>query len=131
MGTTATIIAKKGDSYHAIYNHWDGYPDGLLKTLQENYQDENKTQKLVALGDVSSVAEEVDIPAGCIHTFEEPQRNITVAYGRDRGESGTSAREYKSLEQVLSEEDTQYHYLLNGEVWENVSKKRSFGTLMF
>jgi hypothetical protein len=123
MGTSATIIAKKGDSYHAIYNNYDGYPEYLLKMLQENYQDDNKVQKLVALGDVSYVSEEVDIPEGCDHSYNNPQKSITVAYGRDRGESGTSCRVYKSLDEAMSDEDTQYHYFWDGNGWQDVSRE--------
>lgn len=116
MGTPATIIAKKGDKYRAIYNNFDGYPSYLLKMLQEHYQDEDKVQRLVDLGDVSSVRKEVDIPAGSNHTFTTPDPDITIAYGRDRGEQRTEYRTYSSLDETLAHEHlTQYTYLWDGE----------------
>lgn len=116
MGTPATIIAKQGDKYRAIYNNFDGYPRYLLKTLQEHYQDEDKVQRLIDLGDVSCVRSEVDIPAGVNHSYESPAPDITIAYGRDRGERRTEYRTYSSLEETLSKEAlTQYTYLWDGK----------------
>lgn len=115
MGTHATIIAKQEDTYRAIYNHYDGYPEYLLKMLQEHYQDEDKVQRLIGLGDVSCVRREVDIPDGGSHTFSNPHTDITVAYGRDRGEKGTEYRTYSSLDKCLEKENQEFHYLWDGE----------------
>jgi hypothetical protein len=72
-----------------IYSHWDGYPDGVGKTLMEHYTDIEKIRKLINLGDVSSLREKIDIPDGVEHSFDTPKTDITIFYGRDRGESGT------------------------------------------
>ena len=122
MSTNATIIAKQGDTYRAIYNHWDGYPEYLLEMLKENYRDEDKVQRLIDLGDVASVRAGVDIPAGVSHTFNDPHPDITIAYDRDRGETGTQYRTYSSLEECYDGEPAQdytYLYTHNGE-WKQV-----------
>lgn len=123
MGTSATIIAKKGDKYRAIYNNYDGYPDYLLDILSKHYNDDSKVQRLIDLGDVSCVSVEVDIPEGNSHSFDSPDRNITVAYGRDRGESGTSFRVYDTLDDAIYDEQDRYMYLWNGIEWENIAKE--------
>lgn len=114
MATRSNIaILKPADSkgkhvVEFIYCHWDGYPDGVGKTLQEYYQDTEKVEKLIKLGDISFLEKEVDIPEGVIHSFEAPAPGITVAYGRDRGESGTKAQilsiEFSELKKVRQEE---------------------------
>jgi len=40
--------------------------------LKEHYKDREKVEKLIALGDISSLGEEVDIPNGVEHSFEKP-----------------------------------------------------------
>lgn len=54
---TRSIIAVKNDdeSYDAIYCHWDGYPDGVGKTLRENYNTLLKAHELIGRGDLSSL----------------------------------------------------------------------------
>ena len=119
MGTPATVLAKQGDNYRAIYNNFDGYPSYLLKMLQEHYQDEDKVQRLIDLGDVSSIRKEVDIPAGVTHSYGNAHPDITIAYGRDRGEDRTEYRTYSTLDEALSQEgnNTQYVYLWENNKW--------------
>lgn len=38
-----------------IYHHWDGYPEGVGKTLLEDFNDYDKALNLVLGGDVSSI----------------------------------------------------------------------------
>lgn len=76
--------------------------------LKEYYTDREKVEKLIALGDISSLGEEVDIPKGVEHTFENPHEGITVAYHRDRGESGCESHT-TTLKQFAK--DIEYAYL--------------------
>lgn len=131
MGTTATIIAKREDKYLAIYCNWDGYTSYMLKMLRENYKDNEKVNKLINLGDVSCVKAEVDIPEGVEHSFKSPAPDITIAYGRDRGEYRGAYRSYDNIERAVSEESGQYMYLWDGEDWsqiEKIEKKNLMGT---
>jgi hypothetical protein len=86
MGTRS-IIAKeyKDGTIKAIYCHWDGYPSHNGKVLVEHYTTSAKINKLIDLGDISSLREEI----GVKHPFdtynlpvEEKSKyeNMTTAY---------------------------------------------------
>ena len=101
----------------SIYQHWDSYPSYLGTTLLEHYKDKEKVEKLIALGDCSSVREEVDIPEGKTHTFDNPLTNVTVAYGRDRGETGIEPRLDESEEAFWKSDIEEYGYLFKDGKW--------------
>jgi hypothetical protein len=71
MATRSRIAIEKQDgTVDSIYCHFDGYLEGVGKTLFNHY-DQEKLEKLLELGDISSLGES---------TID------TVAYCRDRGE---------------------------------------------
>ena len=60
MATRSNIGIKNSDgSIEMIYCHWDGYPDNQLPILTEHYNTEDKVRELLALGDISVLAERV------------------------------------------------------------------------
>lgn len=69
-----------------IYCHYDGYPAHNGAVLLEHYRDEEKTRKLIALGDLSSLRKEVEPTEGTEHSIDKPQKEVTIAYHRDWGE---------------------------------------------
>jgi hypothetical protein len=71
MATRSRIAIEKQDgTVKSIYCHFDGYVDGVGKTLFNHY-DKEKLEKLIELGDISVLKESTE---------------NTVAYHRDRGE---------------------------------------------
>jgi len=100
-----------------IYSHWDGYPDGVGFTLKNHYTDEAKIRKLIDGGDISSLREEVEIPDGVEHSFDNRSENITVFYGRDRGESGTEAQKtyMKGMTNIKNIKENEYLYIYEVE----------------
>lgn len=93
MSTHACIGKRNHDgTITSIYCHSDGYPEHTGKILAEHYRDAAKLDALLALGDISVLYPEVDPPDGATHNWQERYLNVTVAYGRDRGETGTAAR---------------------------------------
>ena len=86
--STRSFIAKKvgKDKYLSIYCHWDGYIKGNGLTLYNNYNNELMVNKLLELGDLSSLADFLEPNPNEEHTFNHPQKNVCIAYGRDRGE---------------------------------------------
>lgn len=87
MSTRCYIGIKNSDgSVDAIYCHYDGYFSYMGNMLMKNYKDEKKVRELIALGDVSSVSERLYPTEGSGHSFETPEKGVTVAYHRDRGE---------------------------------------------
>lgn len=87
MSTNSKIgIQLECGKIKAVSCHWDGQHKTVGKMLHEHYQDKAKVEKLIALGSLSYLEKEVDIPEGVTHNFNNPAEGITVAYHRDRGE---------------------------------------------
>lgn len=118
MSTRSCIITKTETGYAGIYCHFDGYLEGVGQTLLKHYQDPSKVARLIALGDISSLGERVE-PTGA-HSFENPEDGTTVAYGRDRGETGTKAHVAPTLEDVerfYKNAHNGYVYVFDGVSW--------------
>jgi hypothetical protein len=99
MGTRSTIALEYADgTVDQIYCHWDGYLEHNGELLLEHYMDPFVVQKMMGLGDMSSLDEDLD---GC------------VFYARDRGESIRKARRFKDFDAYKKEHDYQeYEYIL-------------------
>jgi hypothetical protein len=119
MSTRSNIIAHLGqDTWARIYCHFDGYPTGVGATLQAHYTDPGKIAALMALGDLSSLHERCDGALG--HKFGDPVKGQTVAYGRDRGETGVDATIGATLDSVWSDPNrdwSEYVYVWRGDAW--------------
>jgi hypothetical protein len=114
MATRSNIGARQDNGkIKAIYCHWDGYPEGVGLTLSEHYTDRAKIERLLELGDISALED------------TEPE-NIT-SYAM-RGETGTEARFYDTLEEwqeMASNSGIEYLYLYEKDAW-NEEFKWSF-----
>jgi hypothetical protein len=97
----------------SIYCHWDGYPEGVGKTLMEHYQDRDKVEKLIKLGAISFLEASIEKPAG--HTFDTPVKGYTVAYHRDRKEEKVPARVDAGVADFFRKDFEQYGYILTEE----------------
>lgn len=99
MATRSTIAKLNDDgSITSIYCHWDGYPEGVGATLKEHYTDTDKIDQLLALGWLSVLDAEI----GEKHDFDNPTEGWTLAYMRDRGETGLEANTHDSINAWLS-----------------------------
>ena len=127
MGTHATIAyaekTEKETKVSSIYVHWDGYIDYAGKILAKHYTAPERIQELIALGDLSSIAENIQPDSERPHTFDDPQKGVCVAYYRDRGEPWTQS---KAHEQIYTQElniekwsknQEQYAYLFIDGTW--------------
>lgn len=87
------IEIEKG-KYKHIYCHSDGYLTYNGAMLVDHYKDREKVEKLIALGDISTLCEKVEPDPNRPHSFDynERQEDVTVAYMRDRGETGLEAK---------------------------------------
>ena len=100
MATRSKIAIELEDgTFKSIYCHWDGYPSGVGKMLQEHYTDREKINSLLELGDISSLEKDLD---------------STVAYHRDRGESYSPPAINSRIEYVHTESYL-YLFRLDGE----------------
>lgn len=119
MSTRSIICKKNSDgTYTGIYCHWDGYVGNNGRILNDNYTTEESIDRLLALGDLSSLGKTPEDPGDL---WERERRTLrTVPLSRDdpeyveywnlmdeycksyrsRGETGIDARTYKNLRDV-------------------------------
>lgn len=117
MATRGTIAVQHTDgTVSEVYSHWDNYLGGTGQTLKVCYNSLALAEKLVALGDISSLRERIE-PLGTTHTFDTPENDVTIFYGRDRSETDVDPKTYASLSEYLENGGGQeYDYIfLNGE----------------
>ncbi len=118
MATRSNIaIVNQDGSITGIYCHWDGYPEYVGKMLLNHYNNVGIVNELMDLGDLSQLCEKLYSDNNS-HTFDKPQKGVCVAYGRDRGDTGTDSRTFEDLgefEHFGSGVD--YQYLFEDGKW--------------
>ena len=123
MGTRSTIALEFADgTVQQVYCHWDGYLEHNGKILFENYSDPFKLRDLIDLGDISSLGPEIgekhafsqfELTNEEVEAYKKLTENWTTFYGRDRSETGISARKFKSYEDyVANHQYEEYEYIL-------------------
>ena len=114
MATRSTIALEFADgTVGQVYAHWDGYLDHNGRILLANYQDPFTLQKLIDLGDLSSLAEYVTPEPYTEHTFDKPSPEVCVFYGRDRGETDVGPRYFKDFaDYKANHQYEEYEYIL-------------------
>lgn len=136
MSTRSRIGMVQSDgSVKSIYCHWDGYPQNNGNTLIEHYMDIEKVKSLIELGDISSLGKNINpdpiggiivkysltdgfqnVPANGVHTFDNPQVDVTVAYHRDRGEE-LNIRVDNSETEFIKSDLGEWGYLFKDGKW--------------
>lgn len=60
MATRALIgyLSDDGSTFVCTYNHYDGYPDGLGKTLKDHYNNDDKAEDVASTGYISYIDED-------------------------------------------------------------------------
>ncbi len=116
MATRSTIALEYADgTVDQVYCHWDGYLSNNGQILHKHYRDPFKLQRLMDLGDLSSLGEDI----GDQHDFDDAAGcSDCTFYGRDRGETGTQARRFKSYADYRDNAQfEEYNYILrkNGQ----------------
>lgn len=140
MATRGAIAIKHGDRIKAIYCHWDSYTEHNGVILNEFYSNSVKVNKLIALGDLSSLGATIGekhefgrrvedheyIRVGSTHCAPE-----STYYTRDRGEDapfhsfGTEAE----FIDYYDGSGCEYYYLFDNGVWYVKSYKEEFKPL--
>jgi hypothetical protein len=116
MSTRCNIgIVNPDNSITVIYCHMDGYPAHVGRILHLHYREEEKVRQLIGLGDISAIGPEIGEKIDFM-THPINRRNQCLAYGRDRGEEDTEARELEGLASLM-EAPQQYVYLWNDGRW--------------
>ena len=122
MGTRSTIALEFADgSVEQVYCHWDGYLAHNGQILQKHYINPFILRDLIDLGDISSLKPTIGTKHAFSHfgtTLDQEAYNflygeMTTFYGRDRGETGTSAKKFKDYEDYLAHHQyEEYDYIL-------------------
>ncbi|MEW5675521.1 hypothetical protein ABGT15_04345 [Flavobacterium enshiense] len=112
---TRSIIAIKINSTKVkfVYCHWDGYPQHNGKILLNHYNDFLKINELIEHGGISSLGESVNAPSDVSHSFDKPVENVTVFYGRERGDKNshhTEVKTVKALDKFFEHWGTEWVY---------------------
>lgn len=116
MGTRSRIaIEREGGSVESIYCHWDGYPSYNGRILLEKYGDRTKVEALIALGDISSLGEEVEPKDLSQHSYDTPEKGVTVAYHRDRGQRKNGPNYHLDRDHFVQGDVEEYGYLFTKE----------------
>jgi hypothetical protein len=123
MGTRSTIALEFADgTVQAVYCHWDGYLAHNGQILLKHYSNPFILRDLIDLGDLSSLRPTIgtkhafsqfDLPKDEAEAFVNLTRDMCTFYGRDRGETGTSAKKFASYEDyLLNHQYEEYDYIL-------------------
>lgn len=118
MSTHSIIAVKTTSGVRAIYCHWDGYLGHVGKTLLEHYNSQSRAEQLIELGNLSGLAPIIEPVPTAVHSFDQPQKNVCVAYDRDRGESGHSSRMFPNVNEMCWYWDEPYYYMWTSEGWQ-------------
>jgi len=121
MATRSYIgVQMPNGSIEAVYCHFDGYPRGVGHTLHTYHNSLQAAASILELGDLSYLAEKLAPEPGQEHKFGNAVEGVTVAYTRDRGETGLEARTFpdiKTFTQAAEGSWAEYVYLFRDGAW--------------
>lgn len=112
--STRAYIGKRlpNGNIRYIYNHWDGYPEGLGKILQTYYTDPSKVDALLNEGDVSYLGSTLK-PAPWDNDFEDDGTH--TRFYKTRGEKDVDAKEASDEDFEKALDNVSYAYILGDD----------------
>ena len=119
---TRSFICKSlpNNTIVGVYCHYDGYPSGVGATLANHYTTDERVEALLSLGSISQLHPRLVPNLGDTHTFNNPAKNVTIAYHRDRGEDMHTTT-FSSLdvmvENVAHQLGVQFVYIWDSNEW--------------
>jgi len=124
MGTTSEIgVLNPDGTITYIFCKYDGYPTWVGKCLEDHYGDIKKARKLISLGDIETLNEQIGEKHDMNLMNREPYRRYCKAFHRDGG------REWKYVKpQTAKDTDSffgntkrivKYRYLLTPYGWQH------------
>lgn len=106
MSTNSAIGVVVNGKIRGVYCHWDGYVSGVGKMLLNHYN-QAETEKLVSMGSISSLEEEI----GFRHSFDHRENGWTTFYHRDRGED-LEVHTFDTAEDFVDYFSNEFAYIL-------------------
>ena len=122
MSTRAAIGMRLPDgTIKAVYCHNDGYPDWTGAILGGWYKTPEQVRQLLDLGSLSILGPKLAPPRGTSHTFSAPQKDVTIAYHRDRSDPLEPGEIFATVEEYEAKAPdafwASYLYLFEDGVW--------------
>lgn len=129
MGTRCGIALRQGDTFTTIYCHWNGYPKFMLPMLRENYNSFELANKLVSMGDASSIEKKLEPDPSKPHSFDDYQDDVCVFYHRDRGEGWESCRPMcYARRELFGQQSFEFVYIFEDGTWNCYKNGRKIST---
>ena len=97
----------------STYGHYDGYPEWAGKHLKKYYRNPAVVKQLLKLGKQGISTIGPKIKGTNKHSFETPEKDVTVFYGRDRGEKGRMTSKWSNRDKVKFQSGEEYGYIYN------------------
>jgi len=94
-------VEMPNGTIEAIYCSKFGQPEALGHMLHTHYNSLLVASQILGLGDLSYLEKKLSPEQGQSHDFENPAVGITVAYKRDKGETGTEAKVFENMNEFL------------------------------
>ena len=120
MSTRSSIAIQHSDvEIESVYCHSDGYLQGVGTILLSNYTMESRVKELLWRGDISSLGCKLS-PVEYNHSFANPEKGVTVFYGRDRGDKGVESKIHFGEADFIHErtsENCEFLYLWSDGEW--------------
>lgn len=115
MSTHSVIgIIHPNQSVECITCHFDGYLEINGRILYQHYQDVQKVNQLMKLGNLTWLSENIEPPKGEEHSYDKPYPDTTLAYMRDRHEKNQESvtlENFKEFMKEAHESDCEYIYV--------------------
>lgn len=118
MSTSSGIALRQGETYTTIYCHWDGHPQTMYPILRDYYNSFELVNKLISMGDASSIEAKIDPDPTKPHTFDKYQPDVCVFYHRDRGDSWLECQPTCFIwEELWKQPAFEWIYIFEDEQW--------------
>ena len=105
MGTRAMIGIYEENKVAASYCHWDGYIEGVGRTLFESYNSQFDAEIVAKGGYLSSLSDD----------YVESKTNANVWYQTSLVHQYESVQHF--MDQAANDSGAEYLYLWDGEAW--------------
>lgn len=119
MSTRCSIAMQLSDGrVTGIYCHWAGdiHQNGV--TLYKHYQCTEKIQALIALGHLSSLGAELAPDPAREHSWQNSQKDVCVAFHRDRGDSWENVAPVTAcIKEFYETQCQEVDYLWRDDAW--------------
>lgn len=119
MGTRSQIAKQIGpDAYRTVYCQLEGHLESQGAMLLEHFNTQGRVDQILDLGDLYRLFPKLEPDPSLPHTFDQPQKGVTLSYHRD-GQCPDMDAKIETLEELGSAEDfIEFVYIFDqDQVW--------------